>query len=63
MTPAYARTICKSQGQNIRHLLVWLDCNTVPAGLAYVALSRVRRRGDVSLMQPVYSHQFQLVEE
>ena len=63
MTPAYARTISKSQGQNIKHLLVWLDCNTVPAGLAYVALSRVRRRGDVSLMQPVYSHQFQPVED
>lgn len=23
-TPAYARTICKSQGQNLKHLLVWL---------------------------------------
>ena len=63
MTPEYAQTISRSQGQNIRHLLVWLDCNTVPVGLAYVALSRVRRRGDVSLMQPVYSHQFQPVEE
>ena len=25
-TPAYARTIWKSQGQNLKHLLVWLDC-------------------------------------
>ena len=38
-TPAYARTICRSQGQNLQHLLVWLDCPTVPPGLAYVALS------------------------
>ena len=33
------------------------------SAIAYVTLSRVRRRGDVSLMQPVYSHQFQLVKE
>ena len=39
ITPGYARTISKSQGQNLKHLLMWLDCNTVPAGLAYVALS------------------------
>lgn len=38
-TPAYARTIWKSQGQNLKHLLVWLDCPTVPPGLAYFALS------------------------
>lgn len=63
ITPAYARTISKSQGQNLKHLLVWLDCDTVPAGLAYVALSRVRRRSDLSLMQPVFSHQFHPVEE
>lgn len=25
-TPPYARTIWKSQGQNLKHLLVWLDC-------------------------------------
>ena len=46
--PAYARTICKSQGQNLKHLLLWLDCPTVPAGLAYVALSRVHRNTDLS---------------
>ena len=46
-TPAYARTICKSQGQNLKHLLVWLDCPTVPPGFAYVALSRVRRKSDL----------------
>ena len=50
-TPAYARTICKSQGQNLKHLLVWLDCPMVPPGLAYVALSRVRKKADLSLLQ------------
>lgn len=56
-TPAYARTICKSQGQNLKHLLVWLDCPTVPPGLAYVALSRVRRKVDLSLLQPMDASQ------
>ena len=63
ITPGYVRTISKSQGQNLKHLLVRLDCHTVPAGLAYVAFSRVRRWGDLSLMQPVFSHQFKPVEE
>ena len=52
-TPAYARTICKSQGQNLKHLLVWLDCATVLAGLVYVALSRVRRKVDLSTKQAI----------
>lgn len=56
-TPAYARTICKSQGQNLKHLLVWLDCPTVPPGLAYVALSRVCRKVDLSLLQPMDASQ------
>lgn len=37
-TPAYAQTITKSQGRNIKHLLLWLDCNTVPPGTGYVGL-------------------------
>lgn len=57
ITPAYARTISKCQGQNIRHLLVWLDSLLVPAGLAYVALSRVRRKQDISILQPMKSSQ------
>ena len=56
-TPAYARTISKSQGQNLRHLLLWLDCPLVPAGLVYVALSRVRRKADLSVMQPMIASQ------
>ena len=33
-------TICKTQGANIRKLLVSLDCPTVPSGMGYVTLSR-----------------------
>ena len=50
-TPAYARTICKSQGQNPKHLLLWLDCPTVPPGLTYIALSPVRKKTDLTVLQ------------
>ena len=43
-TPAYAQTIIKAQGQNIQHLIILLDSALVPAGTAYVSLSRVRRK-------------------
>ena len=35
-TPAYAQTITKSQGQNIKHLIIWSDSSLVPPGTAYV---------------------------
>ena len=54
-TPPYAQTITKSQGQNIKHLIVWLDSDLVPAGTAYVGLSRVRKHANIFL-QPIYSH-------
>lgn len=57
LTPAYATTISKSQGQNLKLLLVWLDCPVVPAGLAYVALSRVRRKANLSVIQPMLASQ------
>ena len=56
-TPGYTQTIKKSQGQNIRHLIVWLDSKLVPAGTAYVGLSRVRQCGNISFLQPPYCHQ------
>ena len=55
--PAYAQTITKSQGQNIKHLIVWLDSDLVPAGTAYVGFSRVRKRANISFLQPIHSHQ------
>lgn len=54
---SYGTTISKSQGQNLKHLVLWLDCPTVPAGLAYVALSRIRTKADLSLLQPMERHQ------
>lgn len=60
--PAYAQTITKSQGRNIRHLIIWLDCETVPAGTGYVGLSRVRARSNISLLQPIRAHQLTPVQ-
>jgi hypothetical protein len=41
--PAYSVTICKSQGQTLPEVVIWMDAKIVPAGAAYVALSRVKR--------------------
>ena len=55
-SPPYAQTITKSQGRNIRHLIIWLDCDTVPPGTGYIGLSRVRARSSISLLQPIRAH-------
>ena len=47
LNPAYCMTICKTQGANIKKLIVWFDCPTVPTGMGYVALSRVRKSEDI----------------
>ena len=41
--PAYAITICKSQGQTLPNVIVWFNCMYVPADAAYVAVSRARK--------------------
>ena len=61
-TPAYAQTIIKAQSQNIQHLVIWLDSVLVPAGTAYVSLSRVRRKLAISLLQPIYADQLTAVQ-
>ena len=61
-SPAYAQTIAKSQGRNIRHLIIWLDCDTVPPGTGYVDLSRVRARSSISLLQLIRAHQLNPVQ-
>ena len=33
LNPAYCMTICKTQGANIKKLIVWFDCPTVPSGM------------------------------
>lgn len=38
LSPAYSMTICKTQGANIKKLIVWFDCLTVPKGMEYVAV-------------------------
>ena len=59
--PAYAQTITKSQGRNIRHLIIWLDSDLVP-GTGYVGLSRVRTRSSISFLQPIRAHQLKPVQ-
>ena len=61
-TPACAQTIIKAQGQNIQHLIIWLDSALVPARTAYVGLSRVRRKSAISLLEPIYAYQLTLVQ-
>ena len=61
-TPAYAQTIIKAQGQNIQHLIIWLDSALVPARTAYVGLSRVRRKSAISLLEPIYAYQLTPVQ-
>lgn len=48
--PAYAVTITKAQGQTLAGAIVWLDHHLVPAGGAYVALSRIRKMVDLRFM-------------
>ena len=60
--PAYAQTITKSQGRNIRHLIIWLDSDLIPPGTGYVGLSRVRTRSSISFLQPIRAHQLKPVQ-
>ena len=48
--PSYALTICKCQGQNLQHIVMWLDTPSPPPGAAYVGLSRVRTLEDVHFL-------------
>lgn len=58
---AYAQTIIKSQGQNSKHFIIWLDCELVPASTAYVGLSRVHTKSAISLLQLISVQQLTLV--
>ena len=57
LNPAYCMTICKTQGANIKKLIVWFDCPTVPKGMGYVALSRVRKSEDITILTPMVADQ------
>ena len=54
-TDPYAQTITKSPGQNITHLIVWLDSDLVPAGTAYVGYPEYVN-GITSLFYKLYTH-------
>lgn len=53
LMPSYALTITKSQGMNLNTVIIWFDCNKLPTGSAYVALSRIRRGRDLILLTPM----------
>ena len=57
LNPAYCMTICKTQGANIKKLIVWFDCPTVPKGMGYVALSRVHKSEDIKILTPMVADQ------
>lgn len=55
--PAYSMMICKTQGANIKKLIVWFDCPTVPKGMGYMALSRVQNSKDIKILTPMAADQ------
>ena len=57
LNPAYSMTICKTQGANIKKLIVWFDCPTVPKGMGYVALSRVQKSENIKILSPMVTDQ------
>ena len=50
--PAYSVTICKSQGQILKEVVIWMDVNTVPAATAYITLSKVRCLENLYFLMP-----------
>ena len=56
--PAYALTICKSQGQTLPNIVIWMDSMFVPPGAAYVALSRVRKLHNLRFLSNTYHYQY-----
>jgi hypothetical protein len=53
IVPSYSMTITKSQGMNLSRVIIWFDCDNVPEGSAYVALSRIQRLEDLVLLTPI----------
>ena len=56
--PSYAVTICKAQRQTLNSAIVWFDVPRIPAGSAYIALSRVKKSADLLLMTALQTSQF-----
>ncbi len=53
IVPSYALTITKSQGMNLKAVIIWFDSLNVPAGSAYVALSRIETQQNLTLITPM----------
>jgi hypothetical protein len=51
----YANTMCKAQGQTLPKAILWFDQDNIPAGTAYVALSRVKNLTDIFFLTPLKS--------
>ena len=47
IVPAYALTMTKSLGQNLKKVILWFDTNSAPPGTAYVALSRIKKNDEL----------------
>jgi len=62
IVPAYANTICKVQEQTLKNIVLWLDCPRVPEGVAYIALSRIRKLDDLFFMVQAVPKQFTQVQ-
>ena len=62
IVPAYASTICKVQGQTLNKIVLWLDCQVVPHGAAYVAMSRIRALKDLMFLVMPKANQIKPVE-
>ena len=58
---AYANTMCKAQGQTLPKAALWFDIENIPAGSAYVALSRVKKLADIFFITPLKPNFFRPV--
>lgn len=61
--PGFALTICKSQGQTLDKVIIWMDSMRVPSGAGYVALSRVRRMKDLYFLTRTFPDQYKPVSD
>ena len=63
IVPAYASTICKIQGQNLKKIVLWLDWDNIPQGSACVAISRIKYLKDFFFLTPSNPRQYSPEEQ
>ena len=59
--PAYAMTICKSQGQTLNDIIVWFDTACLGPAAAYLALSHVKTLNSLKFLTPLQMSHFEPV--